>query len=179
MLDLDKIKGLVKTIKSSEYYDGDFGATLNEDSLILSGVSDKNLIFPEDYMLFIKRIGYGELDSTFYMEDGPIKFSTVYGRDQDGIYIIANDLGEYTYAFDAHKRFLVCEFDSSGQMTKELGSFDNFISNILDKIVEMCKWRDKNLQRKIIFEKDKGSEPIFELILKLKRSEIFDNHYQL
>lgn len=63
----------------------------------------------------------------------------IYGWSDDefeGILIFGSDIGEYIYAFDTSHNWEVVDIDASDRLFKRYGSFETFINNILDEMIE-------------------------------------------
>ena len=145
---LEEIKSQIEKIKQSSFYDGDFGDTIEDESLLFNEIDNKSNIVLNDYRDFMKQIGYGELDASFYVEDSPAPYQKVYIREipeLDGMYIFASDQSEYSYAFDSKNNFEVVDIDASGKPEKHYGDFKTFIINKVKEINEMVIWRKENL----------------------------------
>ena len=145
---LEEIKSQIEKIKQSSFYEGDFGDTIEDESLLFNAIDNKSNIILNDYRDFMKQVGYGELDASFYVEDGPVPYQKVYIREipeLDGMYIFASDQSEYSYAFDSKNNFEVVDIDASGKLEKHYGDFKAFISNKVKEINEMVIWRRENL----------------------------------
>ena len=111
-------------------------------------MNNKNNSALNDYRDFMKQIGYGELDASFYIEDGPSPYQKVYGREipeLKGTYIFASDLSEYSYAFNSNDNFQVVDIDASGNLENHYGTFKDFIIEKVNEICEMNLWREENL----------------------------------
>ena len=138
---LKKIKSQIEIIKNSSYYESDFGDTISDESLLFNEMDYKNIYTLNDYRDFMKQIGYGELDASFYIEDGPYPYQKIYGREipeLKGTYIFASDQSEYSYAFDSKNNYEVVDIDASGVLENNYGSFKKFITK---KIEEIVIWR--------------------------------------
>ena len=62
------IRSQITKIKQSSYYEGDFGDTISDRSLLLNEITSNNTEHLNDYHEFMQSIGFGELDESFYME---------------------------------------------------------------------------------------------------------------
>ena len=150
MLNSDDINQKLKLILASEYYEGDFGDTIADIKLILSNVDDKDIkkSIPTDYVEFIQKFGFGELDESFYIEDGPAPYEDIYKSQIDklkGSYVIASDMSEFSYLIDSSNGWRVIQVDSQGGPSGIVyENFSVFIDNKLDEIVSAVKWRIEN-----------------------------------
>lgn len=150
MLDLANIKRKIKAIKSNKYYEGDFGDVIDGVDLILSNVADERIKdeFPDDYLNFIQLVGFGELDASFYINDGPFYYTETYKREIEGLngmYLFANDGGEYSFAFDTENNWKIVDIDSSGEVKNIVApNFSEFIDGKLDELLGIVKWRNEN-----------------------------------
>ncbi|MEW7279542.1 hypothetical protein ABW636_13190 [Aquimarina sp. 2201CG1-2-11] len=150
-MNLQEIQKNIKIIVSSSLYDGDFGDTISKSILSKSGIS-KDILQNEylsNYYYFLEKIGYGELDASFYIEDAPIKSFQIYGNDRKHLkhlYIFATNMSEYSYAFDLKNKCKVLDIDSSGDIiNSDYGSFDDFIERKIKELVKIVKWREQDL----------------------------------
>jgi hypothetical protein len=150
MLDFDLVNGKVRKITGSPHYEGDFGDVVEDAAVILSNVesSDIKKHFPSDYLKFIKCVGFGELDASFYFDDGPSHYMKTYGRSidkLDGMYVFASDQSEYVFAFDSKNNWQVVDVDSSGDVENIIArDFAEFIDVKLNDLIEIVDWREKN-----------------------------------
>lgn len=150
MIDFSLVKDRVKKITDSSYYEGDFGDVIEDVSLILSNIEEAEVKnnFPSDYLEFIKCVGFGELDSSFYLDDGPSHYMKTYGRNidsLDGMYIFASDQSEYVFAFDSKNNWQIVDIDSSGEVANIIAcDFAEFIDIKLNDLIETVDWREKN-----------------------------------
>ena len=145
---LDDLKLQIEEIKKSQYYEGDFGGMVTDESILFSEMGNENISYLNDYCDFMRQIGFGELDASFYLEDGPIPYQNVYGREipeLEGKYIFATDQSEYSYVFDAMNNFQVLDVDASGKLNNQYGDFKEFIIKKVEEIKEMYVWREANL----------------------------------
>lgn len=151
MIDLNDLKVKIEKILNSQYYEGDFGDVIDNADKILSNFNkvlvDKGAV--ENYIKFIQNIGFGELDASFYIEDGPISYKEIYRRnipELEGMYIFASDQSEYSFAFDTQNNWQVVSIDASGNIVSVLASeFSIFIESKLNELLEIVEWRDANL----------------------------------
>ena len=90
----------------------------------------------------------GELDSSFYLDDGPTCYINIYGRsidELDGMYVFASDQSEYTFAFDSKKYWQIVEINSSGKVESIIAaSFSEFIDAKLNSLIDIANWREEN-----------------------------------
>ena len=142
------IRSQIPKIKQSSYYEGDFGDTISDRSLLLNEITSNNTEHLNDYYEFMQSIGFGELDASFYMEDGPTHYQKLFDReiiDLKGMYIFASDQSEYSYAFDSKNNFEVVDISASGILGKNHGCFKTFIMKKITEVENMTIWREENL----------------------------------
>ncbi|MBH0059383.1 hypothetical protein I6F65_20800 [Pseudoalteromonas sp. SWXJZ94C] len=146
MLNKTKINKSIKNITSNEYYEGDFGDCIDEIDLLLDNI-DESLWegVPKSYIEFIAEFGFGDLDSTFYLDDGPVSYITIFKRDIEqyiGMYIFASNSSDILYAFDSLNNWIVVELSSEAlDVTKVADSFEQFIVDKLEYIEELAELR--------------------------------------
>ncbi|MFY7672366.1 hypothetical protein ACOSP6_14885 [Tenacibaculum sp. MEBiC06402] len=149
-VEISEIKKNIEIITSSSLYEGDFGDTISKSILLKSGVS-KDLVenkYLSNYYYFLENIGFGELDDSFFIEDAPINSFEIFGKDRkhlEHLYIFANNMSEYSYAFDFKNKCNVVSIDSSGDVSKlDKESFSDFIKSKIEELVEIVKWREQD-----------------------------------
>ncbi len=140
------MKDKINIITSSKYHDGNFGHEVDIQSILHFTQGKQNL---SSYVNFLTQFGYGELDASFFIEAAPAIWSDIYPKERnhlDGLYIFATNQGEYTFAFDKNNSCKVVEIDASGIISDtNFGFFNDFISDQLDRLIEIVRWREDNL----------------------------------
>ena len=90
----------------------------------------KNHFFgiPEDYLNFMKSVGYGNLGD-IQLYEGPVPSSSVYGENPvdnlDRLVIFGDDFQGYCFAFDISDSYRVVEISPKGEVDKTVES--NFL----------------------------------------------------
>ncbi|SBT16759.1 hypothetical protein MGA5115_00843 [Marinomonas gallaica] len=146
MLDKTEISRSINRITSNEYYEGDFGDCVEDIDKILNDV-DKSLweSIPKEYIEFLSQFGFGELDAAFYLDDGPIPYTTIFNREIDlykGMYVFAGNSSDILYAFDSLNNWRVVTLGSEAlEVTKVADSFEEFIVERLGYIEELAESR--------------------------------------
>ncbi|TNF80349.1 SMI1/KNR4 family protein [Pseudomonas sp. ICMP22404] len=144
-----EIRSLIDAITTAELYEGDYGDCITNVDAILSGVdeSDRKGV-PVDYLEFLADFGFGELDAAFYVDDGPVKYSSISGREidgYDGVYVFAGNSSDVLYAFDSKNSWSVVEISSEVDGFKLLSmDFSGFILDKLRYVKGLVDWRAGN-----------------------------------
>ncbi|WP_421853087.1 hypothetical protein [Marinomonas sp.] len=145
-MNIEDLKKQIEFITSSEYHDGEFGHAVDVNSF---PKKYREANFLESYLQFLRAFGYGELDSSFYIEEQPLEWNEVFPKERNhlmGMCIFATDQGEYCYAFDSKSNFEVVEIAADGELSEStLGDFRKFIADKLNDLVDIVKWRHENL----------------------------------
>lgn len=145
-INMDNYKKQIEIITSSEWYEGNYGHDVD-----ITNIPEKfrNTGFLVGYINFLASFGHGELDASFYVEEAPLEWNEIFPKERshlDGLFIFATDQGEYCYGFDSNSDFKVVEIAADGEVSESsLGSFDQFITNKLNELVDIVNWRDDNL----------------------------------
>jgi hypothetical protein len=145
-MNIEEFKKQIEVIISSVHHDGEYGHTTDINNFPNEFIES---YFVESYLEFLTKFGYGELDSSFYVEEQPLKWSEVFPKERDnleGLFIFATDQGEYCYAFDSKDSYKVVEISADGELSESsLGDFQQFISKKLNELVDIVSWRNENL----------------------------------
>ena len=149
MLDKVEIQRIIKKITSSEYYEGNYGDCIDSADSVLSGVDEAaRKEVPKDYLDFLAFFGFGELDPAFCIEDGPVIYSSIYGREIngfEGMYVFAGNSGETLYAFDSRNHWAIVELSAeSDELEVVATSFSEFILEKLKYLEGVVDWRAEN-----------------------------------
>ncbi|MGF6317058.1 SMI1/KNR4 family protein [Pseudomonas frederiksbergensis] len=144
-----EMRSLIDGITSAELYEGDYGDCISNVDAILSGVDDLDRKgVPADYLEFLADFGFGELDAAFYVDDGPVKYSSMSGREIDGyegMYVFAGNSSDVLYAFDSRDNWSVVEISSEADGFKVLSAdFSSFILDKLKYVKGLVDWRSDN-----------------------------------
>ncbi|MGE7956731.1 SMI1/KNR4 family protein [Pseudomonas sp. NPDC089530] len=144
-----EMRKLIDVIISAELYEGDYGDCISNVDAILSGVDDSDRKgVPADYLEFLADFGFGELDAAFYVDDGPVKYSSISGREiegYEGMYVFAGNSSDALYAFDSRNNWSVVEISSEEDGFKVLSTdFSGFILDKLKYVEELVVWRADN-----------------------------------
>jgi hypothetical protein len=145
-MNVEEVKRKIDFITSSEHHDGEYGYTVD---VKMFPAKYKNTDLLCNYLEFLSHFGYGELDSSFYIEEQPLEWDKVFPEERshlEGTYIFATDQGEYCYAFDSKQNYNIVEISADGEVSEStLGNFQEFIAVKLDELVEIVRWRHENL----------------------------------
>ncbi len=145
-MNIERLKKQIEIITSSEFHNGEYGHPTNIKSFPNEFFESPSL---ETYLEFLTEFGYGELDSSFYIEESPIKWNEIFPREREhleGLFIFATDQGENCFAFDSKEQFKVVEIAADSVIAEtSFGDFQQFISKKLDELVDIVTWRSENL----------------------------------
>jgi hypothetical protein len=144
-----EMRKLIDAITSAELYEGGYGDCISNVDAILNGVDDSDRKgVPTDYLEFLADFGFGELDAAFYVNDGPVKYSFMSGREVDGyegMYVFAGNSSDVLYAFDSRDNWSVVEISSEADGFKVLSvDFSSFILDKLKYVKGLVDWRSDN-----------------------------------
>lgn len=144
-MNLEHIQQIIKQIITSPDYERDFGYKTPK-SIASEGIEDNGHL--SHYFLFLEKIGSGELDASFYIEDAPVLCTDIYGNhrnDLEHLLIFATDQSEYSFAFDTKNKYTVIDIDASGEISNtNYGTFDNFITMKLNQILDFIDFRTQH-----------------------------------
>lgn len=145
-MNIVEITKQISIITASEYYEDGFGDKVDIHNI--PEIFQHDLRF-EGYLKFLKAFGCGELDACFYLEEEPIECSKVFPKERShlkNMYIFATDQSEHSFAFDTMNNCNVVEISADGEISEDtLGTFEQFITKQLAKLVDIVKWREDNL----------------------------------
>lgn len=144
-----EMRKLIDAITSAQFYEGDYGDCISNVDAILSGVDDSDRKgVPTDYLEFLADFGFGELDAAFYVDDGPVKYSSMSGREingYEGMYVFAGNSSDVLYAFDSRSSWSVVEISSEADGFKVLSvDFSSFMLDKLKYVKWLVDWRADN-----------------------------------
>ncbi|MGE7961345.1 SMI1/KNR4 family protein [Pseudomonas sp. NPDC089918] len=144
-----EMRKLIGAITSAELYEGGYGDCISNVDAILNGVDDSDRRgVPTDYLEFLADFGFGELDAAFYVNDGPVKYSSMSGREVDGyegVYVFAGNSSDVLYAFDSRDNWSVVEISSEADGFKVLSvDFSSFMLDKLKYVKGLVDWRAEN-----------------------------------
>lgn len=143
------LEALIKAIKASEQYEGNYGYSVGDASAVLSRVDGPDRTgVPGDYLAFLSAFGFGELDAAFHLDDGPEHYSMLSGREvagDEGLYVFGGNQSDLLYAFDSKNGWQVvqisCELD---EVEPVASNFSDFILEKLTYINALVEWRAAN-----------------------------------
>jgi hypothetical protein len=144
-----EMRKLIGAITSAELYEGGYGDCISNVDAILNGVDDSDRKgVPTDYLEFLADFGFGELDAAFYVNDGPVKYSSMSGREVDGyegMYVFSGISSDVLYAFDSRDNWSVVEISSEADGFKVLSvDFSSFMLDKLKYVKGLVDWRAEN-----------------------------------
>jgi hypothetical protein len=144
-----EMRKLIGAITSAELYEGGYGDCISNVDAILNGVDDSDRKgVPTDYLEFLADFGFGELDAAFYVNDGPVKYSSMSGREVDGyegMYVFSGNSSDVLYAFDSRDNWSVVEISSEADGFKVLSvDFSSFMLDKLKYVKGLVDWRAEN-----------------------------------
>ncbi|GID07702.1 SMI1/KNR4 family protein [Pseudomonas sp. 008] len=144
-----EIRNLIEAITSAELYEGDYGDCISNVDAILSDVVDTDRKgVPSDYLEFLADFGFGELDAAFYVEDGPVKYSSISHGEvngYEGMYVFAGNSSDVLYAFDSKNGWAVVEISSEAGGFEVLSvDFSSFMLDKLKYVKGLVDWRADN-----------------------------------
>lgn len=125
-------------IKSADLYEGNYGDRISDVVFLLMEVdeSERDNV-PTDYLEFLGKFGYGELDAAFYLDPGPVKYSSLVGKEiaqYNGVYVFAGNSSDLLYAFDSNNQWSIVEVGS------EIDGFEPVSVSFSDFILEKLKY---------------------------------------
>lgn len=149
MKNSEEMREIIDSIISAELYEGDYGDCISNVDAIMSDVDDSDREgLPVDYLNFLAEFGFGELDAAFYMDDSPVKYSSICGREIDGhegLYVFGGNSSEMLYAFDSKNDWTIVQISSETDDFEVVSAdFCSFILGKLKYIQELVNWRAAN-----------------------------------
>ncbi|PYC36084.1 SMI1/KNR4 family protein [Pseudomonas soli] len=144
-----ELRSFIDAIESSDFYEGDYGDCISDVESILKGVDalDRSGV-PAEYLRFLAEFGFGELDSAFYVDDGPVKYASISDRNVEGgegLYVFAGNSSDLLYAFDAKNSWRIVAVSAESDEVEVVSEdFSDFILDKIRYVKELVGWRENN-----------------------------------